>query len=119
MAYIDKIQVSGTEYEIQSKTEVITDSATTSVVANIEPNKFYVWSAGVSSLTITLAPADDNTRYNEYMFQFTTGATTPTVTFPNGIKWNAAPSIEANKTYQVSIVNNIALICANNEDNPS
>ena len=44
------------------------------------------------------------------MFQFDSGTTPTSLTLPNTVSWVETPTIEASKTYQVSIVNNIALI---------
>ncbi len=78
-------------------------------VYTIEPNEFYVWGE-VASLDLSFAEEILNAT-NEYTFQFTSGATPTSLTLPDTIQWvNGAPSIEANKTYQVSIVNNIGLI---------
>ena len=47
---------------------------------------------------------------NEGIFQFTCGSTPVTLVMPSTVKWINEPSIEANKTYQVSVLNNIAVI---------
>ena len=44
------------------------------------------------------------------MFEFVSGETATTLTLPDTIKWAETPSIEANKIYQCSIVNNVGLI---------
>ena len=87
-------------------TKVVEQSAST---ANIQPNVLNVWGE-VESLDITLAEPTDNTIVNEYMAQFTSGATATTLTLPNTIKWMAAPNIQPNKTYQLSIINNLGVI---------
>ena len=46
----------------------------------------------------------------EYVFQFTCGTTPVTINMPSNIKWIVEPYIEINKTYQISIVNRIAVI---------
>lgn len=74
----------------------------------IAPNVLNLWGE-VTSLDITLADADA-TKVNEYMFQFTSGETATTLVLPAEIKWLSAPSIQANKVYQVSIINNLAVI---------
>ena len=74
----------------------------------IAPNVLNLWGE-VTSLEITLAQADA-TKVNEYMFQFTSGATATTLVLPADIKWVATPNIQANKTYQVSIINNLGVI---------
>lgn len=47
---------------------------------------------------------------NEGIFQFTCGSTPVTLVMPSTVKWVNEPVIEANKTYQVSVLNNIAVI---------
>ena len=47
---------------------------------------------------------------NEGIFQFTCGSTPVTLVMPSTVKWINEPTIEANKTYQVSVLNNIAVI---------
>ena len=75
----------------------------------LTPNTYHVWGT-MSSLTLTLSTPADTTVYNEYMFEFTSGSTATTLSLPSTIKWANAPSIEANKTYQVNIVNNLGVI---------
>lgn len=74
----------------------------------LTPNTFHVWDE-VSSLDLSF---EDETVgvANEYLFQFTSGETATSLTLPDTIKWVAEPTIEPNKTYQLSIVNNIGLI---------
>lgn len=77
--------------------------------ASISPGCLNVWGE-VSSLSITLATPTDNTIMNEYMIQFTSGTTATTLTLPATIKWVQEPDIEANATYQISIVNNLGVV---------
>lgn len=77
-------------------------------VTELQPNKYYKWGE-VASLSLTLGTPVDGI-LNEYMFEFVSGATPTTLTLPDTIKWETIPNIEANKKYQISIVNNIALI---------
>lgn len=74
----------------------------------IQPNKLYKFGE-CASLTVTLA-AEIPDIYNEYMFEFISGATPTTLNLPQTVKWMGTPTVEANKTYQVSIVNNLAVI---------
>lgn len=92
----------GKNYSVQ-----VVESTTT--VLEIQPNKFYKFGE-VSTLNITLAAITDTSVLNEYMFEFTSGSTATTLTLPNIIKWLETPSIEANKTYQCSIVDNIGVL---------
>lgn len=89
-----------------NKISVVQTSAST---IEINPNTFYKFGE-VASLTITLASITDNTIYNEYMFEFVSGTTATTLTLPSSIKWLETPTIDANKIYQCSIVDNIGLL---------
>lgn len=44
------------------------------------------------------------------MFEFISGATATVLTLPDNIKWIGDNTIKVNKTYQISIVNNQAVI---------
>jgi hypothetical protein len=71
------------------------------------PNTLYVFASRTSNLTLTLLDNTGNDA-NEYHLFITCGSTAPTITWPDGITWNVTPIIAANKTYEVSIFNNIA-----------
>lgn len=78
------------------------------------PNVFYNLGTLTGSVTISLAAASDSNIENEYMFQFATSSTAPTITWPAAITaWfgGSAPTINASKSYQVSVVNGLG-ICA-------
>lgn len=78
----------------------------------LTPNTMHVW-AEVSALTLTFG-TEESGKVNEYIFQFTSGATATTLSLPSSIVWgNEEPLIpEAGKTYQVSIVNSFAIYTA-------
>lgn len=80
----------------------------TSITQELLPNKFYLFQE-VTSLTLTLANPIEGL-YNEYMLQFTSGDTPTTLNLPETIKWIGSNLIQSNKTYQISIVNNIAIM---------
>lgn len=44
------------------------------------------------------------------MFEFVSGATTTTLILPSSVKWIETPTIESNKIYQCSIVNNVGVL---------
>lgn len=77
----------------------------------IEPDKIYKWGE-VASLAITLNP-QTNPRYaSQYFFQFVSPADAPTsLALPMELKWQTEPTIKAGMTYQVSIVENLAILC--------
>ena len=77
------------------------------------PNVFYDLGTLSGDTTFAFATASDNTIKNEWMFEFTTPSTAPTITWPNAITgWSGgtAPTINASKTYQVSVLNGLGVI---------
>lgn len=75
------------------------------------PNVFYNLGALTGSVTFALATPSDNTIANHYYWTFETGSTAPTITWPNGITWlgGSAPTINNNKHYEISVLNNIGM----------
>lgn len=86
-----------------------TQSGVTS--ATIQPNTFTDFGT-VTALTITLGSVASDATLEERMFgfQFTSGTTATTLTMPSTVKFPEDPTIEAGYTYQVTILNNLALI---------
>lgn len=78
--------------------------------AELAPNTFYKWGE-IAALSITLATPTNETITNEYCFEFVSGETATMLTVPDTIRWAQEPSIDAGKTYQVSILNGIGVIC--------
>lgn len=95
--------------DISGKANKISVVQTSTSTIEINSNTFYKFGE-VASLNITLASITDNTIYNEYMFEFVSGATATTLTLPSSIKWLETPTIDANKIYQCSIVDNVGLL---------
>ena len=87
----------------------IVNYGTSSTTTTLSENTYYIWGE-VASLTLTLGTPADASKLSEYMFEFQSGATPTTLSLPSSVKWVDTPTIEANKTYQVSIVNDIAII---------
>lgn len=79
---------------------------TSDTTFTLTPNVMHIWGT-VSSLTLSL-PTDTNEVLDEYMFTFTSGSTPTTLSLPSTVKWVQDIEVEANKTYQVSIINNLA-----------
>lgn len=75
----------------------------------LAPNVLYIFATRTSTLTLTLGTPIVGIA-NEYHFFVVCGSTAPTINFPAGITWNggSAPTIAADKTYEVSILNNVA-----------
>jgi hypothetical protein len=91
---------------IQTGISIVNQTETT---LEIQPNVLNVWGE-VAELTITLATPNDTSIVNEYMVQFASGATATTLVLPDIIQWLSEPTINPNATYQLSIVNNLAVI---------
>jgi hypothetical protein len=79
------------------------------VAQELAPNTLYIFATRTSTLTLTLGTPIVGIA-NEYHFFVVCGATAPTINFPAGVTWNggSAPTIAADKTYEVSILNNVA-----------
>ena len=86
----------------------VTDHGTDDTTFELTPNVLHRWGE-VASLTLTLG-AETPDVVNEYMFQFTSGATATQLSLPETVKWTSTPEIAANTVYQVSIVDNLAVM---------
>ncbi len=75
----------------------------------LTPNTFHVWEE-VGALTLTLGSETAGVA-NEFLFQFTSGATATALTLPDDIKWanDSAPTISGNKIYQISVLKGLAV----------
>lgn len=96
--------------DISGKADKVTvvDHDTSNTTFALTPNVFHKWGV-VSSLTLTLASGAVG-YLSEYMFEFQSGSTATSLSLPSTVTWVNTPTIKANKTYQVSIVDNIAII---------
>lgn len=77
------------------------------------PNVLYNLGELSGSVNIVLATPTDNTIANHYFFTFSTGATAPTITWDAKItswKDGSAPTINASKHYEVSVLGGVAII---------
>ena len=77
-----------------------------------KPNVFYKLGQ-IGNTSFSFAAITDDTIMNQYMIEFSTGNNAPTITWPNDIiGWSTgvAPTIAANKTYQISVLSGLAVI---------
>lgn len=81
---------------------------TTDAAKELSPNTYYKWGE-MSALTITLGAEIDG-RVNEFCGEFVSGATATTFSVPESVSWPNGLTVDANKTYQFSIVNGIGVI---------
>ena len=84
------------------------DGGTGEITAELLPNVFHTFGE-VSSLKITFGEGLPGI-VNEYMFQFNSGSTPTVLNLPEGVRWIGSRVVKANRTYQVSILNNIAVM---------
>lgn len=79
----------------------------TNTTVSIKPNVLNVWGA-VNSLNISFTAGNSGDE-NEYKMQFKVNSNSFTITLPNGVKWIEQPEWESGYTYQVSVLNGLAL----------
>lgn len=92
--------------------EMITVEGIVYMAQTLEPNKFYkITGSEINSLNISFGTQIENV-LNEYMFEFTAGDVFASLNMPEGVVWlgGETPTFTAGKTYQVSVVNNLAVI---------
>lgn len=92
---------------LENKTnfKLINETATTKTIS---PNIYYKWGE-VAELNITLGDAANDDIVNEYMIEFISGATPTNLVLPADLKYEEPLTIEANKIYQINIVNKIVV----------
>ena len=75
----------------------------------LTPNTFHIWDE-VGSLDLDLGSETGGVA-NEYIFQFTSGSEPTSLSLPEDVKWvgDNTPTINENKIYQISILNNLAV----------
>ena len=73
----------------------------------LDPNKFYVFGE-VTELDVSFA-AGTVGQVNEYHFSFVSGATAAVLSLPVDVIMPDSFSVEANKTYEISVINNKGL----------
>lgn len=113
-AFTNKLDASDAADLYQPKNHIYNkvSHGTSDTTFALTPNTLHIWGE-VSSLTLTLGSEIENT-VNDYQFQFTSGTTATTLSLPDTIVWANGEDLipEANKTYQVSIVNSFAIYTA-------
>ena len=125
----DKVKSIGTDYAKQGSDSTATNTALLSVLnsistnmykgvpvvtqttsATISPNVWNVWSSAVGAITITKG-SDISGVVNEYMIRFVASSSTA-ITFSGwSLTWygGSVPTWEDGKTYEINIVDNLAI----------
>ena len=94
----------------QDKTAIVTETEGLASYA-ISPNVLTKLGTLASSVTLSLDTASEEAGVsNVYDIIFATPAAAPSITWPEGISWvgGSAPAIAGGKTYEVSIMDNLA-----------
>lgn len=79
----------------------------TGTSVTLDPNKFYVFGE-VAELDVSFA-AGPAGQVNEYHFSFSSGATAAVLSLPVDVVMPDGFTVEADKVYEISIVNNMGL----------
>lgn len=96
---------------IALKTTIVTETEGNASYA-ISPNVLTKLGTLASSVTLSLDISKEESGVtNIYDIIFTTPINAPSITWPEGISWigGSAPTIAGEKTYEVSIMNNLAI----------
>ena len=94
----------------QDKTTIVTETEGSASYA-ISPNVLTKLGTLASSVTLSLDTSKEEAGVsNVYDIIFATPTTAPSITWPEGITWvgGSAPAIAGGKTYEVSIMDNLA-----------
>lgn len=87
----------------------VTVSDAGAVTQALDAGKIYHFTGALTALTITLnAPASG--QLAEYHFDFLAGSTAPTLTMPNTVTMPDSFTVEANKRYEVDVLNNYGAV---------
>ena len=76
--------------------------------AEIQPNVLNIW-GDMTQLTVAFSPGKEGA-VNEYLLQFSCGTEPTELTMPSSVKWVEEPDFEPGYVYQVSVVNNLAVV---------
>lgn len=93
---------------VPTEVTVSTDGAVTQA---LDAGKIYHFTGALTALTITLnAPASGGLA--QYHFDFNSGSTAPTLTMPNTVTMPDSFTVEANKRYEVDVLNSYGAVMA-------
>lgn len=96
--------------DISGKEDKYTSATSSSGTVELSDTKMFILGEQ-SAVTITL-PSGAESNGREYLCQFTASSSGCTLSVPDTVSWlgGDTPTINAGKTYQLSIVNNLAVI---------
>lgn len=89
--------------------EEVTISTAGAVTQALDAGKIYHFTGALTALTITLGdPASG--QLAQYHFDFLSGSTAPTLTLPNTVVMPDSFTVDANRRYEVDILNNYGAV---------
>lgn len=105
-AYVNGAKITGTATTGDNWVEqtISTDGAVTQA---LDAYTLYHFTGNLTALTITLNNASGIAHYH---FDFISGATAPTLTMPNSVTMPDSFAVEANKRYEVDVLNNFGAV---------
>ena len=119
-AYIEKpasasagqfLAYDGSDWGAKTLAEEVTVSTAGAVTQALDAGKIYHFTGALTALTITLnAPASGDLA--QYHFDFLSGSTAPTLTMPNTVTMPDSFSVEANRRYEIDVLNNYGAVAA-------
>lgn len=108
---ITAVRLNKMEDGIEDADETPVNEVTGSTVTQaLDPNEFYVFGE-VTSLTLTLTAGEVGV-LNEYHFRFTSGSTPTTLDLPMDVVMPDSFSVDANKIYEISIIDEYGVFAA-------
>lgn len=92
----------------------VTGSVDESNAVTLDPNKFYVFGEE-AEIDVSFAAGAEG-EVNEYHFSFVSGSTPTVLSLPLDVVMPDSFSVEANKTYEISVINNKGLYASWTEE---
>lgn len=93
------------------RTPEVTVSSAGAVAQALDADTIYHFTGALTALTITLA-APSGGELAHYHFDFLSGSTAPTLTLPQTVVMPESFTVEANKRYEVDVLNNYGAVMA-------
>lgn len=106
---IDSIPSTAADVGAEPAVTEVTISDTGAVTQALDAGKIYHFTGTLTALTVTLTAASAG-QIAWYHFDFDCGSTAPTVTIPNTVTMPDSQSFDANKHYEVDILNNYGVV---------
>ena len=92
----------------EAKITEVTIATAGAVTQALDANKICHFTGALTSLTITLNAVASGVA--QYHFDFLSGSTAPTLTMPNTVTMPDSFAVEANKRYEVDVLNNYGAV---------